>query len=233
MARINKCAHINSECGDLMRFSKALMVVAILPLLASAPAKADSATMLGIEQGDGYVIIDTTTARSVRSDRGDFYPTGRLSPSTTVVITDDDGSLPAGLTRAAIKDAVSNNRSLSSVAAEQMETSAACSPCSFSASPFSWASYSDGIGHSAGYGGRMAYNFRVQVGTNQRAVGQGRGFYRGYNGGEMGVWAGWYGLGQSTGWVTAGAYVPWENTIATKRFMVKSSTTALATGKWW
>lgn len=53
----------------------------------------------------GYIIVGHEDA--IRADAGTFYPTGKISEDTLVVIANPDGSLPGGLTEASLQFAVS------------------------------------------------------------------------------------------------------------------------------
>jgi len=81
-------------------------------LLGTAPANAQpaapSAAPPGVTVGDGYVIVNPSSA--VQTDDGTFYPTGPVSDDTLIVIPDSAGNLPNGLTTSGIKSAVAQIR---------------------------------------------------------------------------------------------------------------------------
>jgi len=71
----------------------------------------------------------------------------------------------------------------------------------------------------------------VTDGTNQQALGQGRGWWRGYNGSEFGVWAKWS-IGLATSMNPQQYRVPWGQVMATTSFKAYSTMIFLAQGVW-
>ncbi|WZH36478.1 MAG: hypothetical protein PIR02_17255 [Microbacterium enclense] len=209
------------------------LVVSGLVLTSSAAANASSEadSDAAVEQtliakakeadAKGYVLLDRSEGERV----GDavFYPTGPVSDETVVVVKDADGSLPNGLTEETLAREVAAIRAGVGSASVPADDRGAASP--LAADSYAWgatsAGYSDPFRGGSAIGwddsATVSYSFFTNPGYNQRASGEGLGFYRGYNGSEFGTWQKYYyvGTGGSTG---AGGSVPWGNTAATKYF---------------
>lgn len=133
-----------------------------------------------------------------------FYPTGPIDEDTVVVIPSESTGAEGGF------------------------STKACAPRSFLAPPLKW---SAAVKATCSYWGtkesvKKTYSWSVVPGSNQHACTQGLGFYRGYNGSQMGVWAKWYNLGCGTQGANA---VPWGNTAADPQMKGKSTSTGFAT----
>ncbi len=182
----------------------------------------------------GYIVVDSAQGEPV----GDavFYPTGPIAADTLVVIADAGGTLPNGLTQASLDSLVAQKRagaitgSSTEVAAPAEAQRAASSYYAWSASSSGWSQGFNG-GSLIGWDdtARASYYFYTAAGFNQRASGNGLGYYRGYNGSTFGTWSQWYyvGIAGSGG---AGATTPWGNVAATKQFRALCTQTTVCWG---
>jgi len=183
----------------------------------------------------GYIILGQDDGTQTAG--GVFYPTGDISPDTLIVIADDDGSLPDGLTEAKLESLVAAKRA-EPEARSSVGTAGPVTP--LSTTIYSWSAFSSG--YSSPFTGgsvwgtsdslRVGYSFATVAGYNQRASGQGLGFYRGYNGSQFGVWEKWYYIG-TTGSSYVTSTVPWGNVAATKKFMAICTQTVSCWGDWY
>ncbi|KRB36411.1 hypothetical protein [Microbacterium sp. Root180] len=190
----------------------------------------------------GYIIVSQSAAQEVGN--ATFYPTGPISDDTLVVIRDSSGALPNGLTVESLDSLVAAehaglthddsiefnasdaNAQTSSVVAAVGETYRA-----WSATNSGWSQGFTGntmIGFTDDV--RAGYYFYTAAGYNQRASGNGLGYYKGYNGSVFGTWSKWYyvGIASSTG---AGASVPWGKVAAVERFRALCTQTQTCWGK--
>lgn len=78
-----------------------ILVAASLLLLNGSVTVASAADPDSVPVTHGYVILDPTSAET--TDSGTFYPSGHIPDGTLVVIRNDDGSLPGGLTVAQLE----------------------------------------------------------------------------------------------------------------------------------
>lgn len=87
-----------------MRYGQAVgttLVAASLLLLNGSVTVASASDTVPDSVTRGYVILDPTSAETAGS--GVFYPTGDIPDGTLVVVRNDDGSLPGGLTVAQLE----------------------------------------------------------------------------------------------------------------------------------
>jgi len=183
-----------------------------------------------------------------------FYPTGPVAEDALVIIPNDDGTLPFGLTQAQVKKLAALEPAQRDVALAKLigtQPSATVTATSMSAAaPVATATSLGGHTYSAaavwsapwtgdniwGYDStaRVTYSFNVTAGTNQQAAGQGLGYYRGYNGSTLGTWSAWYGLGIASDGAASGGSVPWGSVLAPAQFKAKSTIALhLAFGSFW
>lgn len=80
--------------------------------------------------------------------------------------------------------------------------------------------------------GTVNYWFGIAPGTTASSLGQGLGYYQGYNGSTFGIWAKWYDLGMASDGSSGGATLPWVNVAANPKFMAMGLTIAPAMGNW-
>ncbi len=161
-----------------------------------------------------------------QADGTAFYPTGKLAAGTIMVIPNEDGTLPGGM-------------SISEIArrANSSTTMAAASSClggTYLTTLNTWTSVQTAtncvvIGSSTG---TVSYWFGIAPGTNGSALGQGLGYYQGYNGSTFGIWAKWYGLGMASDGLPGGATLPWVNVAANPKFMAMGMSIVPAMGNW-
>jgi len=194
----------------------------------------------------GFVIINPRASGTVTTRAGTFYPTGPIDDDTLIVIANSDGTLPGGLTETRLEQLVEARSSGDgnaiqshefSVSAEGVTAASKVSALlgrSYIAAPYAWTSAYTGAGiWGWDETATVSYTFSVTEGTNQQAAGQGLGYYRGYNGSELGVWAKWYSLGVlATSGTTGGGTVPWGAVVATAKFKAMSTVPSFAIGYW-
>lgn len=185
----------------------------------------------------GYLIIDSSDG--VHTSNGTFYATGELDEGTLVVISEPDGSLPGGITEADLATLVAARRSGDSStptnATSNELTDASIAPMSlygWSANVSGWSGVWTG-GSVWGWdpSAEVSYYFETSWWTYQTAVGQGLGYYEGYNGSQFGIWSKWYGLGSADSG-GGGGVVPWGEVIGTKKFRAQCVNTATCSGGW-
>lgn len=202
--------------------------------LAQKAQAADDRGYLVVSPWDGQKVGDAT-----------FYPTGPIRDDTLVVITDSSGALPNGLTTKALDALVAQKRAgqlsgnTTEITADSQASPGALrsAPVAAAATYYAWSSSSSGW--SQGFQGgsligwndsaQASYYFYTAAGYNQRASGNGLGYYRGYNGSQFGTWSKYYyvGIASSTG---AGASVPWGNVAAVKKFRALCTQTTVCWG---
>lgn len=232
------------------RLLKLAAVSAFVPVLVLA----GNAPVFGVDGLDadpldpGYVIVGAHEGQAV----GDavFYPTGPISDDTVVVIAEPDGSLPGGLTESTLQALAAEARdgkatqfgldslgegafSVPDTAARDFVAMASATPRAYLTNGTSWSGIFSGgsiIGTTANT--TVSYVFTAPLNTAQINAGQGRGYYRGYNGSQMGTWAQWYNLGTATARRTGGAAVPWGQVISTTAFRAACATASVCNGKW-
>ncbi|SDB84847.1 hypothetical protein SAMN05216410_0424 [Sanguibacter gelidistatuariae] len=85
--------------------SGALIAAAAMLVASSAIAQADSSGVDGADlvKGPGYVIVGPHGSDAAATTHGDFYPTGDIDPDTLIVVRNDDGSLPGGISIAQLE----------------------------------------------------------------------------------------------------------------------------------
>lgn len=226
--------------------SAALATVLVLTTAGLSAATTDAMLTEQSIVVAGPAIVGGTDARMPGSGTDAvFYPTGEISDDTLVVIPNDDGTLPFGLTRAqvttlaALSPAARDAALADVIPAEAVGTSslapAAINPGHSYTATAAWSSAWSG-NNIWGYdeSAKVSYVFSVTQGTNQQAAGLGLGYYRGYNGSQMGVWSSWYGLGIASSNSNGGATVPWGSVLATAKFKAMSTIPLhLAIGRFW
>lgn len=206
-------------------------VLATVLILASGSAamaagKHDSSSEKAVS-AKKYVIVQPSSGVAGK-DGAIFYRTGRISADTLVVFAEADGSIPAAL------DVSKSDRPLASTG--EGDSAAAVgilATRSYSANSTSWSgiyvgSYIIGFNDAA----TLSYYFTAQPGISQQNVAQGRGFYRGYNGSQFGLWSKFYPIGTATAKTAGAATVPWGNVAASTQFMAKCATTTVCAGSW-
>jgi|GEM_PF-3098371 len=230
-----------------------LLCVSILTFGSVAVAHAEPSPKAADAEQPTFVTVDPNDG--VMTSQGVFYPTGALDDSTTVVILDDKGNLPAGLTQAGLErllasrstGALSARAGVNSSAAIEL-TPALVAEFNGTAKPLvalagNQIAYSARMGAWSMYTGktiwgyddtaRVSYGFDVQDNTAQIVQGQGLGYYQGYNGSQMGLWSSWYAIGVAASGDSREASIPWGNVIGTAQFQAKSLNSLLANGYWW
>lgn len=178
----------------------------------------------------GYIIVGPEDGEFV--DGATFYPTGPIADDTLVVIADEDGSLPNGLTESTLQEAVAASRAgtATQMTVNDNETALRASEFAWSATSASFSRPFNGsslIGLNDSV--RAGYYFYTAIGFAQNAAGNGLGFYRGYNGSQFGTWEKFYGVGNA-GSTGGGGSVPWGNVAATKKFMTRCSNVSVCWG---
>ena len=220
----------------MMRRRMSAVIGSAAILLAMPGVPAASAAQVSPNAPD-YVIVYPSEA--VTTSRGTFYPTGPVDEDTIVVIANEDGTLPGGLTEAQVRELAAGGSAARAVV-EDMDLD---SPSMASDVVMPMASHSYAAVYnkwSIEYSGaniwgydsstRVSYTFSVTEGTNQQATARGLGYYYGYNGSELGYWAQWYALGLASDGSPGGAQVPWGAVIATAKFKAMSTVLHLAIG---
>lgn len=171
------------------------------------------------------------------ADGATFYPTGEIDEDTVLVIADADGSLPGDISEAQLQRMLSS-RSPEAVSAGlgiQVATENGQAPLTARTpeiTPYAAHTWIAGVSWSGAFNGgsiwgydssaKVSYVFNVTQATNQKAAGQGLGYYTGYNGSQLGTWAKWYGLGIASDGSAGGGTVPWGSVVATAQFKAKS-----------
>lgn len=237
-----------------MRFSVAAVIAAgalavtstSMAAASTAPADRESDS---VSARTAYVVVDPAEA-VMANDGAVFYPTGKIDSDTLVIVPDSAGTVGGMPVEelAAILDAGGAEALQQSFAgSQQLEmhgalpeagdggVAPAADAMTFAAPPMG---YSPLYQHTTSFWGlndstQIHYGFGVTPGSNQAACATGRGYYRGYNGSEFGVWARMYGLGCASGGGTSGASLPWGNVISLPAFQARSTTIHMAAGSWW
>lgn len=188
------------------------------------------------EMTDDVVIADDG---ATQPDGRTFYRTGKIHSDTLVVIPGADGLLPGGITRSAGGEILLSEGSDALV----REIDASLGDVSIMAA---WRNWSAPIGsgwamyeHRVGFAGddwdrKLDYSFSVTNGTTQWACTKGRGYRRGYLGGEFGVWEEWYNTGcrQGSSGQTTNT-VPWGYILSLPAMRFQSQHSwAIAAGQW-
>lgn len=199
----------------------------------------------GTETPD-YVVINP--ADKIVTADGDFYPVGAIDSDTTLVILEEDGSLPGGLTQEGMERLLSSEPADFSVASRDSSGGIELTPelvAELNGTPVATAAkagqaYGAYLGKWSTYTGtsrwgttdsyRVYYSFDVTSNTVQMVQGQGYGYYTGYNGSQMGVWGQWYAIGVATDGNPKVASVPWGKKLGSTQFRAKSVNTAYASG---
>lgn len=208
-----------------------LAVVSLTVLLAATLSAAPA-----VAQGDdapvnrpGVVIVGPADAIQVGS--ATFYPTGPIDEDTLVVVADDDGNLPGGITEAQLARIVAARAAGDDVAlARALESAeAGVAPRAVGiqwAAPLGmvWGLTAKGTTALTGTTSsvRVRFTFGVNQASAQVALGRAIGYYMGYNGGEYGKWSAWYGVGTASAGSDGTGTVPWGNTMAVSQFQGKS-----------
>ncbi|QQD74827.1 hypothetical protein I8920_07900 [Curtobacterium sp. YC1] len=220
-----------------MNTKKALAIFSVpvaAALLAMGAAPANATTVDDTKDG-GYVIVDPDAAQVTAE--GVFFPTGKISANTVVVISKPDGSLPNGLSDAKLTSLYGERRALpesaqrESAAPARVSAAAASNYSYVASSASSWSRAFAGpniIGADAGV--KVKYRFTVASSTAQTNAGQGLGYYRGYSGSEFGTWSKWYNLGVADSRTPGSTSVPWGNVAAQAKFRAKCATSTLCGG---
>lgn len=198
---------------------------------ANAQSAALTAKAQAADQA-GYIIVGPSDAQQV--DGQTFYPTGPISSGTKVIVRNSDGSLPAGVTAATLQ-AITARQPINLTTSAGAKT-ATVSPM---ITEYSWSATSGGYSNAYtgdniwGYDStaKASYYFYTAAGYNERASGQGLGYYKGYNGSVFGTWAKYYYVGNA-GSSGAGASVPWGEVVATEKFEAICTQTVTCFGNW-
>lgn len=226
----------------LMLTSAAVATGSVATAAQEEPAETVSQQAL-VEQAKaadaaGYIIVDR--ADSVNVDGATFHPTGPISEDTLVVIPDEDGTLPDGLTEEGIQSIIAQKRS-GALTQDSVTVDAAAAPegdVAARATLYSWAATSAQMSRAYNGGSFIglnsnttaSYYFYTQSGFGQRAAGNGMGFWTGYNGSQFGTWERFYGVGNA-GTAGTGGSVPWGNVAATQKFQARCTVTAACFGQ--
>lgn len=221
------------------RLAALSLTIALAATLTAAPAVAGGGD--GPGGSPAYVIVGPDDAVQVGS--ATFYPTGPIDDDTLVVILDDHGNLPGGISVAQL-DRIVAARAAGDEAALNREMKSLESPITPMVVGIQWGAPIGMVWGATAKGRtglagttdsvRVRYTFGVTPSTNQQAVGRGIGYYMGYNGSEFGKWRAWYGLGAAaTASKDGTGTVPWGNTLAVSEFQGKSIiATAVAQGQY-
>lgn len=215
----------------LMVLSCALSVslAALGSVAASATALSSSGEVGGgdavVARGEGYVVVDASSEAVIEVDGAEFYPIDSLAEGDTIFVA-ENGILPDGR------------------AVEQMEENPhvgagnggalARASRGYGALMGAWTGALQGdVAWGSKYTTYMNYTFSTVSPKSMIACGQGRGWYRGYNGSTFGLWAKWYGLGCTSTSNTAPrvASVPWTDVVANKQFKAAGAN-VYVTGYW-
>ncbi|MBD7982773.1 hypothetical protein [Oerskovia merdavium] len=227
--------------GKSLAAALSVALIAVAPTAATALPTGSSDTTPASASGDvlntnpDYLVLYPEDG--LEEGGATFYPTGELDEDTVVVIADADGSLPGDISEAQLQSMLSS-RSPAAVSAAlgiQGATENGQAPLAARTSditPYAAHTWTAGVSWSGAFTGgsiwgydssaKVSYVFNVTPGTNQKAAGQGLGYYSGYNGSEFGMWAKWYGVGIASDGSAGGATVPWGKVIATAQFKGKS-----------
>lgn len=217
-----------------------LAMTAIAPVAQGAVAEASTPDdYLGMQtfdskEGDSVFVFDAEAVTPVAVGSEVFYPTGEVDPDTLIVIPDDKGNYPGGRSASELATVIHDEglaalESLDQAPIEVTPT-AFIKSLSFAIPPMGTsATYESTTGYISDT--TVYYDFSTVPGANTSAHGYGRGFYRGYNGSDFGVWSTYRWVGYSTG-STVGKSVVWENVLAYKRFYAKTSSPHVVTGRW-
>lgn len=224
----------------------AIIALGLIPISAQATTLTARSTPIGVGQmasssgvlqkaadadALGYLVVKESEGKA--SEVGTFFETGPISEDTLLVITNSDGSLPAGITTELLNSIASERK------AAVRRVSDVTQDATTDATSYSWSATS--TEQSGDYTGgsligisdstRAVYSFSTAAGFAQGAAGSGLGFYRGYNGSDFGVWSRYYGLGATTS-VGISKAIPWGNVAATKKFRAQCANTAVCWGDW-
>ncbi len=183
-------------------------VAGALAFPGSAAAETDDLPVADQSESPAVVVAPpATVAEEASQDAAVFYATGPIGDNTLVVMPEIYEAV--GLTFEDVRGLDTVAEISAAIAASAGE--ALLSSCGGVVTGVygSWSSASTSqcsVAGSPNY--RLPYAWNVQPNTNQSAAVQGRGYYVGYNGSEMGVWSQWYGVGVgASGYAT----VPWGN----------------------
>lgn len=217
----------------------AVVIAAVLTLAwVQAPAMASPSAAPPkpqVQTGKGYVKVKESSG--VRVGSGTFYALPEGSKNDLIIVTDDAGNIPGGVTaEQLVAIAQSGSQAAAPVASSGKaigtQAVALANFYNYSALPYTWTPAYSGTYVMGASGARWIYWFSVTSGSNQSAAGQGQGWYRGYNGGSFGVWSYWYGLGVATDGSNGGGNVPWDGVAAYAKFKAYSNVNHLAAGYW-
>jgi hypothetical protein len=180
-------------------------------VLASKAKAADAAGYMILHKSDGEPVGDTT-----------FYPTGPINSTTIVVMANDDGTLPDGMSQTQLQGLVQAHRANASHTSMSTTATASATVAPYSSAVWSVAqgSWSGAYNLGANIGwnssARASYSFKTSCGC-QQANGNGLGYYYGYLGSTYGLYSKWYWVGWSAGdWQST--TVPWGNITANRQF---------------
>lgn len=192
--------------------------------IPNAPADNDESTAVVLES-DYYVVVETTSDAAVEVGDAEFYPIGEEVSDDVTVVLAEDGVLPNGMTVDQLRqdETVLNKRNISSRATR-----------SFVAVQGVWSKpYVGDTVWGKDSTARAVYSFWTDDHAKMIACGQGKGYYRGYNGSTFGLWTKWHGFGctSTSNGLARGGSVPWGNVFAKKEFKVASGG-LVATGSW-
>lgn len=195
------------------------LFVSVVLIFVGASAQADP--MSGADErenpqtavvlrGSDFIVVDESSPAVSQVGESRFFPTGVIDQSTTVILVDGDFeriSARLGESEVSRDDILSLLKDSSP--GESPQPSRATRGYIANQGVLSQGYWGDnviGMDDST----RVYYGFDVNDASWMQACGQGRGYYRGYNGSDFGVWESWYALGctSTASYGPAGGSVP-------------------------
>lgn len=239
----------------------ALMALAVTTSASALPSTFDlqddpppPAEVNNVEHGEGYVVIYPESNTPPEGQGSDLLPTGDIDQDTTIIVADEDGSLPMGLSepeeileaqRVLTENGFSTTNEAGALDAleesgievttpeseskkEDASLPAAC--YNFVATAAGWSNPSRStvaVFGSPGY--VQGYTFHPTVQDDQQLIaGQGLGYQEHQTGGHVRYWEG---LGSAYTGQQAGGTASWGNVIGNPEFRAQS-VNLLADGSW-
>lgn len=186
-----------------------------------------------VKRGDGYVIVYPES--DVSEGESDFISTGSLSDDTLVIIADDSGDFPLGLSAEEITNNSLENGAGNIAGPERgsnrygtiHQSAGHC----FSVTGLigAWSNpVESNVAVFGRFGHMQGYSYHLTPGTNQSAVGQGLAF----SVTSDGVSRYWASIGSASPSSPAVGTVPWGNVAAQPQFRAQSLNAHIATGQW-
>lgn len=235
----------------------ALMALTVTTSASTLPSASDSqegppppAEVNDVEHGEGYVVIYPESNTPPEGQDADLLPTGDVDEGTTVIVADEDGSLPMGLNDAReVLEAQSvlteNGFSSPSEAGaldvleesgieattQEDESNASPQACyNFVATAAGWSNPSRSLVAVFGSPGYVqGYTFHPTVQEGQELVaGQGLGYQQHQTGGHVRYWEG---LGSAYTGQQSGGTASWGDVIGNPEFRAQSGSLT-ADGSW-